>query len=43
MPDAIQIATAQSAHATFFVTNDEALAGISGLQVIVLKQLLTLP
>ena len=43
MPDAIQIATAQSAHATFFVTNDEALAGISGLRVIVLKQLLTLP
>lgn len=42
-PDAIQLATAQSGHATFFVTNDEALTSVSGLQVVVLKQILTQP
>ncbi|MCU1223929.1 MAG: PilT protein-like protein [Edaphobacter sp.] len=42
-PDAIQLATAQSGHATFFVTNDEALSNPSGLQIVVLKNLLTQP
>jgi predicted nucleic acid-binding protein len=42
-PDAIQLATAQRGHATFFLTNDEALTGISGLQIVVLKRLLTQP
>lgn len=38
-PDAIQLATALSGHATFFVTNDEALASVSGLKVMILKQI----
>ncbi len=42
-PDAIQLATAQSGHATFFVTNDGDLASTSGLQVVVLKHLLPPP
>jgi predicted nucleic acid-binding protein len=39
-PDAIQLATARQANATFFLTNDEALTGIPGLQTLVLKNLL---
>jgi predicted nucleic acid-binding protein len=39
-PDAIQLTTAQQAKATFFLTNDEGLAGIPGLRVVVLKGLL---
>jgi predicted nucleic acid-binding protein len=39
-PDAIQLATAQSRHATAFLTNDEGLEKVSGLHVLVLKQLL---
>jgi predicted nucleic acid-binding protein len=42
-PDAIQLATAESGHATFFVTNDEALIGTSGSQVVILKHLLAQP
>jgi predicted nucleic acid-binding protein len=42
-PDAIQLATAQAGHATFFVTNDYILASTSSLQVVVLKNLLTQP
>lgn len=42
-PDAIQLATAQQAKATFFLTNDEALAKIPGLQVVVLRGLLKKP
>jgi predicted nucleic acid-binding protein len=42
-PDAIQLATARQANANFFLTNDEALAGISGLQVVVLRDLLKKP
>lgn len=42
-PDAIQLATAQQAKATFFLTNDEALAGIRWLRVVVLKELLRKP
>ena len=42
-PDAIQLATAQAGHATFFVTNDEALGSLAGLQVVVLKHVLVQP
>lgn len=42
-PDAIQLATAHQAKATFFLTNDEAFARIPGLQVVVLKSLLKPP
>lgn len=42
-PDAIQLATAQNGHATFFLTNDEARAKTPGLQVVVLKHLFTQP
>jgi predicted nucleic acid-binding protein len=42
-PDAIQLATAQQAKATFFLTNDEGLAGIPGLQLVVLRDLLKKP
>jgi predicted nucleic acid-binding protein len=42
-PDAIQLATAQSSHAAFFVTNDEALVSVAGLQVVILKHLLGQP
>jgi predicted nucleic acid-binding protein len=42
-PDAIQLATAQAGHATFFVTNDEALVSLAGLQVVVLKHVLAQP
>lgn len=42
-PDAIQLATAESGHATFFVTNDEALTNTSGMQVLVLKNLVGQP
>ena len=42
-PDAIQLATAQAGHATFFVTNDEALVSLAGLQVVVLKHVLVQP
>jgi len=42
-PDAIQLATAQAGHATFFVTNDSDLASTSDLQVVVLKHLLPQP
>lgn len=38
-PDATQLATAASQHATSFVTNDEALLGAPGLQVVMLKHL----
>jgi predicted nucleic acid-binding protein len=38
-PDAIQLATAQSAQATFFLTHDEALLSAFGLKVVVLKDL----
>jgi predicted nucleic acid-binding protein len=42
-PDAIQLATAQTSHATSFVTNDGDLASTSDLQVVVLDHLLTQP
>ncbi len=42
-PDAIQLATAASGHATSFVTNDEALIGTPGSQVVILKHLLVQP
>ena len=38
-PDAIHLATALSAHAGFFLTNDDAFLSTSSLQVLVLKQL----
>jgi predicted nucleic acid-binding protein len=38
-PDAIQLATAQSGRASHFVTNDESLGSASGIQVLVLKQI----
>jgi predicted nucleic acid-binding protein len=42
-PDAIQLATAQTGRARFFVTNDEVLANTPGLQVVVLKHLFMQP
>lgn len=42
-PDAIQLATAQQGNATFFLTNDDVLTGIPGLQTLVLKALLVHP
>lgn len=38
-PDAIQVATALSGRASHFVTNDESLASISGIQILVLKRI----
>lgn len=37
-PDSIQIATARTANATAFLTNDEGLAPVSGLQIITLNR-----
>jgi predicted nucleic acid-binding protein len=42
-PDAIQLATAHSANATFLVTNDVALVSVSKLRIVVLKQVLLQP
>ncbi len=42
-PDAIQVATAQQGNATFFLTNDDFLIGVPGLQTLVLKTLLVHP
>jgi predicted nucleic acid-binding protein len=42
-PDAIQLATAQSCGATAFLTNDEGLTSIPGLQLIHIERLLTQP
>lgn len=42
-PDAIQLATAQQVNATYFLTNDEVLTGVPGLQTLVLKDLLVHP
>lgn len=38
-PDAIQLATASTAGASWFLTNDADLAGVPGISVLVLKQL----
>lgn len=40
-PDAIQIATARSRRAAFFLTNDDALTKAPGLQVLSLRNLLS--
>ena len=42
-PDAIQVATAQQGNATFFLTNDDVLTGVPGLQTLVLKTFLVHP
>ncbi|HVU47852.1 MAG TPA: PIN domain-containing protein [Terracidiphilus sp.] len=42
-PDAVQIATAQIGGATALVTNDEQLASIPGINIIVLEKLLVTP
>ena len=42
-PDSIQLATAQQANAAFFLTNDDALTRVPGLQTLVLKHLLQHP
>lgn len=41
--DAIQMATALSAGASVFLTNDLKLASVPGMQILTLKSLLTLP
>lgn len=42
-PDAIQLATAQHGRATSFLTNDEGIASIPGVNVIQLDRLLSQP
>ncbi len=37
-PDAIQLATARSSHARYFLTNDEALRHMPELQILTLRQ-----
>jgi predicted nucleic acid-binding protein len=42
-PDAIQLATAVQAGATFFLTNDSGLPKLASLNLLVLNQLLSQP
>lgn len=39
-PDAIQLATALSGRASHFVTNDDNLASVSGIQILALKRMI---
>ncbi len=42
-PDAIQLAAARAGKAAIFLTNDEGMAAIPGLQIVVLDKLLVNP